>query len=93
MIKRIIRLLFMIIVVIWVGIIIYDAMNSKEGEPKFCLSKETKNYSDGTVDICNGLGYKVYKYKRGQYEGIEFGPFWTKEKSEEQINDEINKKM
>ena len=85
MIKKIISLIFTILIVGWIAIIMYDAMNSTKGEPKFCISKETKNYEDGTVEVCNGLGYKVYIYAREKYHGIEFGPFWIQEKDENYI--------
>lgn len=86
MIKKIISLIFTIIVVGWIAIIALDALNSTKGEPKFCLSKETKNYEDGTVEICHGLGYKVYIYDRNDYKGIEFGPFWIKEKTKNPLD-------
>lgn len=80
MIKKILGLLFTIIIVGWIVIIMYDAINSTNGNPKFCLSKQVNNYNDGTVEICHGLGYKVYIYNRTNHKGIEFGPFWMKEK-------------
>ena len=65
----------------WIIIIlVYFYSASKNTDPKFCISMERKNYNDGYVDICTGLGYKVYKYNRKDYMAIEIGPFWLKEK-------------
>ena len=30
---------------------------------------------------CTGLGYKIYHYERDSYKGIEYGPFWSKDRS------------
>ena len=81
MIKKIISLIVTILIIGWIAIIMYDAINSTNGNPKFCLSKQIKNYNDGTVEICHGLGYKVFIYNRADYKGIEFGPFWMQEKN------------
>lgn len=81
MVKKIIVLVFTICFLGWICIILYDSMQSKNGQPKFCLSKEVKTYNDGSVEICHGLGYKVFSYNRANNKGVEFGPFWLEEKS------------
>ena len=48
----------------------------------FCIKKDTNKYTDGEVDICTGLGYKVINYKRDSYKGTEFGMFFfTKDRT------------
>ena len=37
--------------------------------------------TDYVVIDVGGLGYKVYNYKRESYRAIEFGPFWSKDRS------------
>lgn len=78
--KKIISIIITLLVIVWIAIIMYDAVNSTNGKPKFCISKEIKNYDDGTVEVCHGLGYRVYIYNRDSNKGIDFGPFWIKEK-------------
>ena len=56
----------------------------KEEEPMFCIEKGTTKYDDGTVDWCLGAGYKIYHYKRNSFTGIEYGPFWLKDRSNEE---------
>ena len=36
----------------------------QDKDPKFCISKKTHEFDDGTVDSCVGLGYKIYNYDR-----------------------------
>lgn len=84
-IKEIIRRIFAVILPViffgWVIIVLIDYYNaSKNEDPNFCISKETKEYADGSVNVCTGLGYKVYRYNRESYTAIEFGPFWLEEK-------------
>ena len=65
-------------------VVIFDFYKvSQEEDPVFCISKETITYDDGTVDLCTGLGYKVYNYNRASITGYEFGPFWIEERTEQ----------
>ena len=83
-IVRIFDVIWWIILIGWIGICIIDYVNVvNEKEPQFCIKKETINYDDGTVDVCKGAGYVTYHYQRKSYTGYEFGPFWTKNRSEE----------
>ena len=52
-------------------------------EPVMCISKQRITYSDGYVDECVGLGYKVYNYRRTSFSGNQYGPFWIKDRSAE----------
>jgi len=81
MVKKIINIVLWLIVLAWVGLVLYDYYNvSQEKDPVFCLSTETIPYDDGTVTQCNGLGYKAYKYQRtGHNYKQSFGPFWGKD--------------
>lgn len=80
--SKILNIVLWVILIVWMAICLIDFYKvSNENEPIFCLKKETTTYDDGTVDSCLGLGYKVYKYKRASYSAIEFGPFWSKDRS------------
>ena len=82
--SRIMNIVLWVILLGWMAICLTDFYNvSKEKEPMFCIKTETTTYDDGTVDMCLGLGYKVYNYKRTSYTAIEFGPFWTTDRSAE----------
>lgn len=81
---KVINVVLWIVVFAWMAICLVDFYRvTQEDDPMFCIHKETKEYDDGTVDSCLGLGYKVYHYKREKLNAIEFGPFWIKDKSED----------
>ena len=41
-----------------------------------------KEYTDGSVRVCNGAGYKMYKYERESIPiTLQFGPFFIKERT------------
>ena len=82
MVKKILGMILSLIFIGWIGMIMYDAIKSTEGKPTFCISKEIRKYTDGTIEICHGLGYNVYVYDREKYHGIEFVPFWVEVKEE-----------
>lgn len=84
-IKKVFNTVLWIILLIWIGICLFDFYNvNNKKEPMFCIKKETIKYSDGKVESCLGLGYKVYHYQRKSFNGIEFGPFWSKDRSIEE---------
>ena len=70
--------------VFWIAFIgvaalwIMDYVNTKrELDPQFCLSKNTIEVENGTVDECIGVGYKVFTYHVKDSEvSREFGGFW-----------------
>ena len=82
-VKIIINIILWGVLIGWAGICVYDFINvqSNGKEPKFCIKNETIKYSDGTVKICTGLGYKVINYQRASYKAIEFGPFWISDRT------------
>jgi len=65
----------------------------KLNNPYFCWGGKTVTYTEddetfseygtGTVNYCYGLGYKVINYDRSNYNAIEFGPFWSKNRTSE----------
>ncbi|MDO5569309.1 MAG: hypothetical protein Q4G04_04280 [bacterium] len=65
-------------ILITTAIDFYQITQNKD--PMFCITKTTKEYDDGTVDICQGTVYKVYEYHRQYIAGVEFVPFWGQEK-------------
>lgn len=75
---------FVLTIVIFgvVGMAVIDFINvNQEKEPIFCIHEEWTQYDDGTVELCVGVGYKVYRYNRESIKGSEFGPFWIEEKT------------
>ena len=81
-IKRVLYIIFWIILIAWMIICLIDFNNTRNDKnPKFCIKKETIKYEDGNVEVCTGLGYKIYHYNRKSYNAVEFGPLWTKDKS------------
>lgn len=80
--SKIANVVLWIILFVWMGICLIDFYNvHQKKEPVFCITKKTTKYDDGEVNSCLGLGYKVYKYDRQSFNGIEFGPFWSKDRS------------
>lgn len=82
LIIRIFNVILTIVVFGVVGMALIDFLNvNQEKEPMFCIKKDVITHEDGTVDVCTGIGYKVYQYKRESIKGSEFGPFWIEEKT------------
>lgn len=81
---NILKTLTILLVIVWIGIIFIDYFKFQGGvDPVFCIKEETKNYSDGTVYSCTGLGYKLFRYERKSISAIEFGPFFIQERQPE----------
>ena len=79
---RIFNVILTIVIFGIIGMAVIDFINvNQEKQPMFCVKKEVINHEDGTVDVCTGVGYKVYQYKRESIKGSEFGPFWIEEKT------------
>ncbi len=80
----IIKIAILAFIIIWIIIFFIDYFRARQAKtPLFCISEETKEYDDGTVYSCVGLGYKMYKYDRDSVEAsVEFGPFFIKERTE-----------
>lgn len=80
-ISKIFNILITILFIGWITVLLIDYSNVSKGkEANFCINNTIKDYTDGSVEICTGVGYKVYKYDREGYKAIEFGPFWMEEK-------------
>ena len=63
--------------IIWLIIFLVDFFGTKSGKPpKFCVGHEIKDYTDGSVEVCYGIGYKYIEYDRENKKGTEFEPFW-----------------
>ena len=80
----IIKIVVLALIIIWILIFFIDYFRARQSkEPIFCLSEQTKEYEDGTVYSCTGLGYKMYKYDRASIDAsVEFGPFFIQERTE-----------
>ncbi len=80
----IIKIVVLALIIIWILIFFIDYFRARQAkEPIFCLSEQTKEYEDGTVYSCTGLGYKMYKYDRASIDAsVEFGPFFIQERTE-----------
>ena len=81
---KVTNVILWIVLFVWMAICLVDFYQThQEKEPMFCLKKEVTKYDDGNVRSCLGLGYKVYHYNRKSFKAIEFGPFWSKDRSAE----------
>lgn len=79
--KRIISILFTIVLLAWIGVLAFDYYQTlNEKEPTFCFSKKTYTYDDGSVTECVGALYKVIKYERTEITGYELVPIWKNRK-------------
>ena len=78
------KVVLLAIIIIWIIIFFIDYFRARQSKtPLFCISEETKEYDDGTVYSCTGLGYKMYKYNRSSVDAtIVFGLFFIKERTE-----------
>lgn len=64
---------------------IFDFIKVQNNEnPQFCIKNIQHTYSDGTVNECVGLGYKVYQYNRSNLNiKVQFSPFFIGMQTEE----------
>ena len=85
--QKVMNIILWVILIGWMVIVLIDFYNvNKKEEPFFCIKENTEKYDDGTVYSCLGVGYKVYRYERSCFSAIEFGPFWSKDRSLEEEN-------
>lgn len=77
LLSKIIWWTVVVLVAAWLVIFLTDFFTTKAGKaPKFCITNEIHDYTDGSVKVCNGIGYKYIEYNREEIKGSEFGPFW-----------------
>lgn len=85
LLSKIINVVLWIILIAWMAVCLFDFYKvHREQNPVFCINKGETKYDDGNVEWCLGLGYKVYNYNRDSFKAIEFGPFWSKDRSVEE---------
>lgn len=83
-VNKIINVILWIVLICWMLICLTDFFKTtNKKDPIFCIKKETVSYDDGEVHSCLGLGYKIYNYQRSSFKAIEYGPFWSKDRSNE----------
>lgn len=82
MFQKVMNVILWLVLIVWMLICIVDFIKTQRVEkPIFCLKEETTKYEDGSVYSCTGLGYKIYHYDRTSFSGVEYGPFWSKDRS------------
>lgn len=85
--SKVMNVVLWVVLLVWMAICLIDFYKvHEEKDPYFCISKGVIKYDDGEVDWCLGLGYKVYNYNRKSFKAIEFGPFWSKDRSVKEEN-------
>ncbi len=78
-----IRIIMILLVLAWVGLIIVEHSRYLNDEPMLVvLKEEVKTYEDGHVYVYYGLGYKAITYRRTSLYGKQFGHLFTKVKEE-----------
>lgn len=92
LIKKVWNIFAWTVVIIWMIMCLLDFFNVQNlKDPYFCWGGDTTTYTEddetsskygtGTVSYCYGLGYKVINYNRTNYSALEFGPFWSKDRT------------
>ena len=83
--KKIISILFTLVLVAWVCLIVFDFIKcgqkdeNGEFQKPLIVLKETKyDYDDGSATEYMSLGYKFIVYNRNSLRAYKFGPFWLK---------------
>ena len=85
MFQRVMNVILWIVLFAWMAVCLVDFYKvNQKGDPIFCIKKGVTKYDDGNVNWCLGAGYKVYQYNRKSFKAIEFGPFWSKDRSAEE---------
>lgn len=82
--NNIIKVIVLSVIIIWIICFFIDYFRARQSKmPLFCIKEVTKEYEDGTVTSCTGLGYKMYKYNRASIPvSVQFGPFFIQERTE-----------
>ncbi|MBR1376357.1 MAG: hypothetical protein IJ565_00880 [Bacilli bacterium] len=79
--KKVLGKIFWIIVILLMCLATFEFYRVRNGlKPMFCIKEDTHTYDDGTTNVCIGLGYKVYEYKRNYLHGTEFVSIFAKER-------------
>ena len=82
--KRIVNITLWVILLTWMAICTIDFILVRtERDTIMTFINERIEYDDGYVLKRTGLGYRVYQYNRESYRGIDFGPFWLANASEQ----------
>ena len=85
--RSIFSVILWIVLFIWIALCLIDFYKTRKREkPLFTFKHEVIKYDDGEVESDLGLGYKIYNYKRKCLNGIEYGPFWSEDRSIETEN-------
>lgn len=80
--SRILNAVLWVIVLLWMAVCLVDFYKTHNDEkPIFTFKHEVTKYDDGNVESYTGLGYKIYYYNRASYKGVQYGPFWLKDAS------------
>ena len=82
-ISDVVKVLVLALVIIWIICFCIDYFRARQTKTLlFCINETVKEYEDGTVYSCTGLGYKMYKYNRTSIPvTVQFGPFFIKERT------------
>jgi hypothetical protein len=87
MFQRVMNVILWIVLFAWMAVCLIDFYKvHQKQDPIFCFKKDVTHYNDGDVKWCLGPGYKVFQYNRKSFQAIEFGPFWSKDRSAEEEN-------
>ena len=82
---KVFKRVFWIIVILIIAINTFEFYRIRNGKkPLLCIKKEEHLYTDGTVNECIGLGYKVFEYKRTYLHGTEFVSIFASERTSEE---------
>lgn len=84
-IENVVKVLIILLVISWIVIIFIDFFRTRAGkDPVYCISEDVIKHEDGETYKCVGLGYKMYRYNR-TCSGVQFGPFFIKELTSQEI--------
>lgn len=79
----ILKVLMVVLVLSWILLVVAESNRYKNDEPMIItLSEKIIDYTDGSVHVYYGLGYKKIIYQRTSLEGKEFGNIFIKVKEE-----------
>ena len=80
--NKVMNVILWIVLIVWMAICLVDFFRTHQvKKPIFTFKHETTKYEDGSVDNYLGLGYRIYFYNRKCFNGVEYSPFWTKDRS------------
>lgn len=87
-IQAILKTVVIILVVLWMGLFIYDYFNAKNAvKPIICLSEKNIQKDDATYYTCTSFGYKYSEYTDSNKKVFGINAFFLTSQADKEIGE------